>query len=63
MTDKRKEPFPKWLFAVLGASGLIATGIFIGIMSIGGITRLHLFQATIFCIFGLLMLRGALSSG
>jgi hypothetical protein len=60
MIDKRKGQFPKWLFAVLAFGSLIAAGIYIGIMSIDGITRLHLVQAAGFSIFGLLMLWGAL---
>lgn len=63
MIDKRKKQFPKWLFAILAIGGLVAAGIFIGIMSINGITLLRLVQAGAFNIFGLLMFWGALSRG
>jgi hypothetical protein len=62
MKSNKKRPFPGWLFALLAIGGLLAAGIFIGIISIEGVTGLRLTQALGFGIFGLLMLWGALSS-
>ena len=56
-----KESFPRWLFAILATGGLVASGIFIGIMSVEGFTGVRLLQAAGFGILGLLMFWGALS--
>ena len=53
--------FPKWIFAVIAIGGLLASGIYIGIMSIEGISGVHLAQAAGFGIVGLLMFWGVYS--
>ena len=52
----------RWLFAVLTIGGLVSCGIFIGIMSIEGITSMRLVQALGFAALGLVMLWGAIHS-
>jgi hypothetical protein len=56
-----KGSFPRWLFAILAIGGLLASGIYIGIMSVEGFSGMRFFQATGFGILGLLMFWGALS--
>ena len=61
IVDKnQKGSFPKWLFAVLTVCGLLASGIYIGIMTVEGATDLRLLQAAGFGLLGLLMFWGAL---
>jgi hypothetical protein len=60
MKNTSSRSFPRWLFSLLAICGLLAAGIFIGIMSVEGITGLRLFQAAGFTIFGLVMFWGAL---
>ena len=55
-----KNTLPKWMFAVLAGGGLIASGIFVGVMSVEGLSTLRLVQAVGFGIFGVLMFWGAL---
>jgi hypothetical protein len=61
MSYTRNGSFPRWLFSFLAIGGLLTAGIFIGIMSVEGITGLRFLQAAGFTIFGLLMFWGALS--
>lgn len=56
-----KGVFPRWLFAILAIGGLLASGIYIGIMSVEGFSEMRFFQATGFGILGLLMFWGATS--
>lgn len=58
--DTRKS-LPRWLFAVLASAGLVASGIYIGIMSIEGFAGVRLVEAAGFGVFGVLMLWGALA--
>jgi len=58
--EERKRRFPGLLFAILAAGGLLASGIYIGMMRFGGATTGHAVRATVFGVFGLLMLLGAI---
>lgn len=60
MNNTKSGLFPRWLFSILAIGGLLAAGIFIGIMSVEGLTGLRFIQAARFSIFGLLMFWGAL---
>ena len=60
MNEKRKKTLPWWLFAPLAMGGFITSGINIGIMSLDKLTVVHLSQAIVFGIFGILMSWGAL---
>ena len=62
MTKPEKYPFPRWAFAIIAVGGLVASGIYLGIMSIEGFTNLRITQAVSFGILGLLMFWGALFS-
>jgi hypothetical protein len=61
MTETKGRPFPRRLFAALAAGGLLAAGIFIGVMSVEGVTVGRLAEAGGFGVFGLLMLWGTYS--
>jgi hypothetical protein len=61
MGKKGKQSFPRWLFTILAIGGLLASGIYIGIMSVQGFSGMRLAQAVGFSILGLLMFWGALS--
>lgn len=60
MKNTSSSSFPRWLFSCLAICGLLAAGIFLGIMSVEGITGLRFIQAAGFAIFGLLMFWGVL---
>ena len=60
MKNERGRSFPRWLFSTLAICRLLAAGIFIGIMSVEGITVLRFVQAAGFTILGLVMFWGAL---
>ena len=62
MEDTRKGSFPRWLFAIIAIGGLLASGIYLGIMSVEGYAGLHLAQAVGFGLMGLLMFWGALQT-
>ena len=61
MKRTEKRAFPRWLFAMLAISGLVASGVYLGIISVEGISGLRLAQAAGFGFLGLLMFWGALS--
>jgi len=61
MEKTRNESFPKWIFAILAIGGLLASGIFLGIMSVEGFTNMRLAQAMGFGLMGLIMFWGAIS--
>jgi hypothetical protein len=48
------------LFAILAIGGLVASGIFIGVMSIEGLTAMRLSQSITFGLMGLMMFWGAI---
>jgi hypothetical protein len=54
-----KKTFPRWIFTLIAIGAFIACGIFIGKLSIEGVTALRLLQAIAFGILGLLMFWGA----
>jgi len=57
-----KNRAPWWLFALIAAGALLASGIYTGIMSVEGTTSLHVIQAVGFGLLGLTMLWGATHS-
>ena len=61
MTENKmtKQPFPRWLYAILTNGGLTASGIYIGIISAEGFSNLRLAQVVVFGILGLLMFWGS----
>jgi hypothetical protein len=61
MDKNRKPSFPRFLFALLAICGFLASGIYIGIMSIQGFSGIHLVVSVGFGILGSLMFWGALS--
>ena len=60
MEKTGKRSFPRWIFAILAIGGLLASGIYLGIMSVDGLTGLRLAQAAGFGILGLIMFWGAI---
>lgn len=60
MEKTEKGSFPRWLFAILAIGGLLASGIYFGIVSVEGFTGIRLAQAAGFGIFGLVMFWGAI---
>jgi len=62
MDETINRSFPRWLFALLAIAGLLASGIYIGVMSVEGFTGMRLVQAMGFGILGLLMFWGALAN-
>jgi hypothetical protein len=58
----KERKFPRWIFAVIAIGGLVAAGIFLGIMSVEGITGARAMQAAGFSLLGLLMFWGAYQS-
>jgi hypothetical protein len=59
MDKTGKRAFPRWLFAILAIGGLLASGIYIGIISVEGFSGLRFAQALGFGVMGLLMFWGA----
>lgn len=62
MENTRKDSFPRWLFAIIAIGGLLASGIYLGIMSVEGYAGVHLAEAVGFGLMGLLMFWGALQT-
>ena len=60
MEKTRKGTFPKWIFAILAIGGLLASGIFLGIMSVEGFTNIRLAQVIGFGLMGLVMFWSAI---
>lgn len=61
MSTEQKGKFPRWIFAIISVGSLLASGIFIGILSIEGYDALRLVEALVFGIVGLVMFWGAYS--
>ena len=62
MNTVTKGRFSRALFALLAVGGLVACGIFIGVISVEGATTLRMIQAVGFGLLGLVMFWGALGS-
>lgn len=62
MKKTEKATFPRWIFAIIAIGGLIASGIYVGIISAEGFTNLRMIQALGFGLLGLVMFWGALHS-
>jgi hypothetical protein len=58
----KEKKFPRWIFAVIAIGGLVATGIFLGMMSAEGVSGSRVIQAAGFGLLGLLMFWGAYQS-
>jgi hypothetical protein len=56
MTKKR---VPWWLFAIIAIGALVASGIYLGIMSVSGLTGIRMAQTAGFGVLGLIMFWGA----
>jgi len=61
MVDEKRSGPPCWIFTVLTVGGLIACGLYIGIMRVEGTSTGNLLRAAGFGVFGLLMLWGVLA--
>jgi len=61
MSIEKKGKFPRWIFAVIAIGGLLASGLYLGILSVEGYSILRLIQALGFGIMGLIMFWGAYS--
>ena len=57
-----KHQVPWWLFAVIAVGALLASGIYLGIMSVEGPAPGRIVQAVAFGLLGLFMLWGATHS-
>jgi hypothetical protein len=62
MEKTGERSFPRWLFAILAIGGLVACGIYLGIMSVEGLTNLRFAQSAGFGLLGLVMFWGAIQS-
>ncbi len=62
MEKTGERSFPRWLFAILAIGGLVACGIYLGIMSVEGFTNLRFAQSAGFGLLGLVMFWGAMQS-
>jgi hypothetical protein len=60
MKKTEKRSFPKWIFALIAIGGLVASGIYLGIMSVEGFTGLRFAQSASFGVLGLVMFWGAI---
>jgi hypothetical protein len=52
MEKTREQSFPRWLFAIIAIGGLLASGIYLGVMSVEGFTSLRMLQALGFGVLG-----------
>lgn len=57
-----KNRVPWWLFAIIAIGALLASGIYLGIMSAEGFTGICILQAAGFGLLGLIMFWGAIHS-
>ena len=57
-----KHRVPRWVFAVIAVGALVASGIYLGIMSVEGPSTGDLVRAVVFGVLGLVMLWGATHS-
>ena len=54
-----KNRVPWWLYALIAIGSLLASGIYLGILSVEGFTGLRMVEAAGFGLLGLIMLWGA----
>jgi hypothetical protein len=54
-----KNRVPWWLFGIIAVGALLASGIYVGIMSVEGVTGIRLVEAIGFGVLGLIMFWGA----
>jgi hypothetical protein len=54
-----KNRVPWWLYALIAIGALLASGIYLGILSVEGFTGVRMVQAAGFGLLGLIMLWGA----
>ncbi|MGD8998176.1 MAG: hypothetical protein PVH80_08705 [Anaerolineae bacterium] len=54
-----KNRVPWWLFAIIAVGALLASGIYLGIISVEGFAGMRIAQAVGFGLLGLIMLWGA----
>ena len=59
--ERGKGHPPRWLFIILAVGGLVACGIYIGMIRAGMNTTPNIFRAAAFGLCGLLMLWRALA--
>jgi len=59
--NEKKSQLPWWIFGLIAIGTLIASGIFIGIMSVEGMETMDLVKAIGYGVVGLLMFWGALN--
>ena len=60
MKNTEKHTFPRWIFTVIAIGGLMASGIYLGIISVEGVTSIRLVEAIGFGLLGLIMFWGAI---
>ena len=60
MAERGVRRPPGWFFAILTVGGLLASGLYLGMMRVEGATAGHVLRATAYGVFGLLMLWGVL---
>jgi hypothetical protein len=58
MNKPQNAKLPGWVFGLIAIGGLVASGIFLGIMSVEGLTPNNLIKAIGFGIVGLVMFIG-----
>jgi hypothetical protein len=58
VTGDRRVP-PRWLYSVLSVAGLVACGIYLGMMRVEGPSTGHVVRAVAFGVVGLAMFWGA----
>lgn len=59
MMDQKETRFPRWIFAVIAIGSLLASGIFLGILSVEGPSTAVVMQAAGFGLLGLIMFWGS----
>ena len=59
MVERASARFPRWLFAILAVGGLVASGLYIGMMRVEGSSTGGIVRVAAYGIFGLLMMWGA----
>ena len=62
MENTRQRTLPRWIFALLSIGGLLACGIYLGIMSVEGWTGPDMARSIGYGLLGLVMFWGAIRS-